>query len=150
MTDSNLGKQRVEYNQYFAAPIEQVYAFMLDHDQFGRIWPGAIRRIKDAPAGDNPNGLGSIREITIGPMKFEETITNCEPHSVIEYQVTRGGPIKNHLGRMEFSEKNGGTQLHYVIRFDGRIPCTGKLIARSLISDWNKGIQPIVAELEAG
>lgn len=139
----------VRFHQHFAAPIKQVFEFMLDHEQFGRIWPGAFRRIQDAPAGTNPNGLGSVREIRIGPIRFEETIVTCEPHSLIEYRVTRGSPIRNHLGRMAFSAVGNGTELDYVIRFDARIPCTGRLIENSLVRDWNRGIASIVAELEA-
>ena len=142
-----LGDQTVIFNQHFDAPIDKVFEFMLDHENFGRIWPGEIRRIKDASQGENPNGLGSIRSIKTGPMTFEETICTCDTNQTIEYFVSRGGPIKNHLGRMEFRESNAGTDLHYVIRFDGRIPGTGRIIAGILRSDWSKGIVPIAKEL---
>lgn len=129
------------------APADLVYDFFCDHESFGRIWPGKTKRIKDSAEAGNPNGLGSMRSITLGPIVFEETYITCERPRQIQYTVTRGGPIKNHLGTINFIDEGDSTRIDYTIAFDPRIPFTGCLIASSLKRDWRRGIQPIIAEL---
>ena len=72
---------------------------------------------------ENKNGVGSVRRISSFPVPaFEETVVTFEPNSLMEYVVSKGSPIKNHNGRMEFSEENGKTKLCYFIDFDPRLP----------------------------
>ena len=59
------------------------------------------------------------------------------------------GPVKNHLGRIAFSENGGVTAIDYQINFDSRLPLLGPKIASDLASQWEKGIGPVIAELEA-
>ncbi len=140
--------QRVVLTACVQAPPEQIYDFFCDHESFGRIWPGEIRRIKDSDDPGNPNGVGSVRSIKLGPLKFEETHITCDRPLCIQYRVTRGGPIKNHLGTIHFSPDGSATRIDYSIEFDPRVPLTGCLIARSLKRDWDRGIKPIITELE--
>lgn len=143
-------QQTVKFEQFFAAPREKVFAWFADHEKFGRIWPGRTRRVQDSADGGNPNGLGSVREMHSGGSVFQETITKFEPNSVIEYRVTQGSPIKNHLGRLVFSDTEGGTRLDYTIEFDPRIPLTGGLIASVLCAAWHRGVHKAVEGLAQG
>ncbi|MBI3171792.1 MAG: SRPBCC family protein, partial [Hydrocarboniphaga effusa] len=98
----------------------------------------------------HPNGLGSVREIRSSGFTFEETITAFDPPQRIEYRITRGGPIKNHLGRLLFSEVPGGTQLDYTIEFNPRLRLTGGLIASILCASWHRGVQRTIDDLSRG
>lgn len=140
-------QQTVRFEQFFAAPRERVFAWFADHEKFGRIWPGRTRRIRTATAGSDPNGLGSARAVGSWPMVFEESITGFDPPAAIEYRVTKGGPIKNHVGRMRFESVAGGTRLDYTIDFDARIPFTGGLIAGLLCGAWRHGIQKVIEDI---
>lgn len=140
-------QQTVRFEQFFARPREQVFAWFADHEKFGRIWPGRTRRVQASADPAHPNGLGSVREIRSAGLIFEETVTAFEPPSLIEYRVTRGGPIRNHLGRLRFSEVEGGTRLDYTIEFDPKIPLTGGLIASVLCTSWHRGVQRAIEDL---
>src|SRR5690242_6592998 len=98
--EAEMPQQTVKFEQFFAAPREKVFAWFADHEKFGKIWPGRTRRIQASADGAEPNGLGSVREIRSAGSTFEETITTFEPPATIEYRITRGGPIKNHRGRL--------------------------------------------------
>lgn len=140
--------QLVQLDARFSANPETVFDFFCDHESFGRIWQGEFSRIRASEEPGNPNGVGSAREIRLGLMRFEETHTCCERPRLIEYRVTRGSPIKNHVGRIRFiAEPDGSTRVDYTIEFDPKIPFTGGLIARSLKRDWAQGIGPIIKEL---
>ncbi len=142
-----MAQQQVKFDQFIAAPREKVFAYFADHEKFGRIFGGGVRRIKDAPNSQDVNGLGSVRSIKAPGGMIEETISRYEPHSLIEYTVTKGGPIKNHLGHIEFHVVEGGTQVLYTISFDPKIPFTGGLIAGVICAGFHRGIDKAVREI---
>jgi len=140
-------QQTVKFEQFFAAPRGKVFAWFADHEKFGKVWPGRTRRVQASADAAEPNGLGSVREVRSGGTVFQETIVKFDPPSLIEYRITKGGPIKNHVGRMVFSDTEGGTRLEYTIEFDPKIPFTGGLIASVLCSAWHRGVNRAVEGL---
>lgn len=139
--------QTVELSATIEADPESIYDFLIDHESFGRIWPSTMTRIRDSDEPGNPNGVGSVRLVKQGLLQFEETHITCERPRLIQYRVTRGGPIKNHLGSIRLIPDASGTRIHYTIEFDPKIPCTGCLIACLLKRDWARGIAPVAREL---
>lgn len=132
--------QRCVIDQDFPFPVERLFAELGDHERLGRILGAPMKRIADGSGPGGVNGVGSIRQIASGPAAFEETIVTYVPNELIEYKVTKGGPIKNHLGRMEFSANGSGSRLHYVITFESKIPFVGGLIERVLEGAAKKGL----------
>lgn len=125
----------------FDHPPQKVFDFFAVHENLMHVFGGKIRLSQPAPEGDNPNGLGSVRTISLGPgPDFDERIEAFEPASRIEYTITRGSPVKNHYGTMCFSDDNGGTLLDYRIRLAGRIPGTTGLIAGIMARTLSKGL----------
>jgi uncharacterized protein YndB with AHSA1/START domain len=139
-----MANHQVRVQEFFDAPPQKVFAVFADHAKLGRILGIPCKRIKDSNDPKNPNGLGSVRKLAFGLAAFEETITAFEPNKLIEYRVTRGSPIKNHLGHMEFELLNGGTRFDYTIDFDAKIPFTGGLIAFILKSGLTKGMRQVM------
>src|SRR5690606_12105931 len=69
------------------------------------------------------NGVGSVRKLRVGPgPSFEETVTAYEENRLIEYRITRGSPLRNHFGRMQFAADGEGSRRHDTIAFDGKGP----------------------------
>lgn len=128
-----MAKNYVQMNVTFNAPVSVVFGELSDHEKMGKILGAKVKRVKDGKG--NVNGIGSVRRLTPVPLAdFEETVTGFEPNKLIEYTVTKGSPIKNHLGRMVFSESNGKTHLHYTIQFDMKvgIPFSGFVLKNVL------------------
>lgn len=128
----------VEFELFVPAEPRAVFDALSDHEVFGEFWGLAIRRLRASPRAESPNGLGSVRRIPSPLGFFEETITRFEAPALIEYQVSSWGPVKDHLGRMEFHAVAGGTRLDYRIRFSPSIPFTGGLISAILRRDWGR------------
>lgn len=125
----------------FDAPPPQVFDFFARHENLSHVFGGKIRLSKAAPEGDDPNGLGSIRHIKLGPGPgFEERIERYDPPQCIEYTITGGSPVKDHYGRMQFSPDGDGTLMHYSIRLTGRIPGTSGLIGKVMADGLSKGL----------
>ena len=140
-----MAKQQLHLEHRFISPLEQVFEFFADHEQFGRIWPGQTRRIQ---AGESePNGLGSVREIRVGPVSFEETVVAFERPRLIEYTISKGSPLKNHYGRIAFLPDKDGCRVDYHIEFEGRFPLIAGIVARNLQRDFKKGLAALRSEL---
>lgn len=139
-----MAQQSVRFEQFFAAPRPAVFAWFAQHQNVVRLFGGRLRSVTPATEGDTPEGQGSIREVGVGPMRLTETVTRFEPPQLIEYRVTRGWPITQHLGRMAFSEVDGGTQLEYSIEFEVGLPGAGGIFAGVLCASWRHNIHRAV------
>jgi uncharacterized protein YndB with AHSA1/START domain len=123
----------------FDVPVERLYAHLSDHENLEPLLGLDITRIKE---GDTePNGVGSVRKLSAkGLMPFEETVTDAIPNERIEYRVTKGTPLKNHLGVMVFSSTGDGrSHLDYTITFDTAVPGLDKLIAKGIGRSLRRG-----------
>ncbi|MFH2067754.1 MAG: SRPBCC family protein [Pseudomonadota bacterium] len=117
-----MSRQHIEIRQTFNAPVETIFNLLTDHESFGEVISTKIKRVVDSP-GENKNGVGSVRRISSFPVPaFEETVVTFKTNRLMEYVVSKGSPIKNHKGRMEFSEVGGRTHLFYTIDYDPRLP----------------------------
>lgn len=128
-----MSSQFIQMNVEFNAPVDTIFATLSDHEAMGSILGAKVKRVKDGQG--SVNGIGSVRRITPVPLAdFEETVTAFEPNKLVEYTITKGSPLKNHLGRMVFSEQNGKTHLHYTIQFEPKlpIPLSGLIVKTAL------------------
>ena len=129
--------QKIDIRKEFPYPVEQLFGFLSVHKNLEAIFvPARINRVKDGV--DQPDGLKSVRRLRIllAPA-FEETVTLFRQNERIEYRITRGSPLRNHLGVMRFSSTPEGSALHYTIEFEGKLPLIGPLIRAAL----NRGIR---------
>jgi len=136
----------ITIHKEFNAPLTEVFSTLSDHHKFGKICGIKMTRIHDGD--DGANGLGSIRKINIGPLPaFEETITDFIPNELIEYKITQGSPIKNHVGTLRFSGQNNKTILDYTIELESVIPFTTGIIKSALENGLSKGLQHYASSL---
>lgn len=131
--------------QTFEAPCEEVFAQVCDHANFGRLTGADIRRIRDAE-GDDPNGVGSVRQIRSFPVPaFEETVLVYEPGKRMEYTVSRGSPIHKHRGTLLFLPAGEGCRLDYTIVFEPRlgVPGLGKVLKLAIRRPIEAGLRKL-------
>lgn len=131
----------IEIIETIDAPRDKVFALFADHQSFGKLLGAPIKRIKDSDQAD-PNGIGSVRKIGYGPVGLEETVLSFEPESLIEYSITSVSPIKNHMGRICFTDTpEGHTRINYTISFEDIVPFTGKVLSPALEQAIRRGIK---------
>jgi uncharacterized membrane protein len=138
-----LAQQRIEVDQDFAFPVERLFAYLREHENLAPIFAAKIRRLHDGQS--SRNGLGSARELRVSILPpFVETVTGYRENELIEYRITQGSPLKNHLGTMRFSSTpNGGSHLSYTIVFEGRLPFVAELIRPGLEKSVRQGLRDI-------
>ena len=112
----------------FSAPVERVFAHLSEHENLADVLGAKVERLGDGQG--QRNGVGSRRRLRIGPLApFEETVTKFVPNELIEYVITKGTPLRNHVGIMRFTPlPGGGTHLHYRIRVASAVPGIAPLV----------------------
>lgn len=125
--------QTIHFYRELEAPIERVFDHFADHHWFVSLFGGYCRKV--AEGQDHPNGVGSVRRIGYGPLSMDESIVAFVPNERIEYTVSRG-PLRNHLGQIEFRVEAGKTVVDYHIRFEGQPAFAGPWVKRLVVGVW--------------
>ena len=125
----------------FPEPQETVFCYLAEHEHLADVFGAKVTRLADGSDG-NRNGVGSRRELKIGPLpSFEETVTEFVPNEKIEYRITKGSPLDGHVGTMLFTPgTNGGTHLDYKIRIASKIPGVAPIVHKSLSKSVSDGL----------
>jgi uncharacterized protein YndB with AHSA1/START domain len=132
--------QTVTVDHDFRLPPERVFAYLSEHENLDDIFGARITRLRDGTDGHR-NGVGSVRELKVGPTPpFEETVTEFVPNELIAYEITKGSPLKNHRGEMRFTTEGEGTHLHYEISFGSKLPGVDLIVAQGLKRNVAKGL----------
>jgi hypothetical protein len=132
--------QRVHVTHTFTSDPVTVFDKLSEHENLGPVFGAKISRVND---GDTSrNGVGSTRRLKIGPLPgFEETTTVSEPHTRIEYNITKGSPLKGHWGKQVLAPTaDGGTKLDYTIGFEAPVPGMAALVGKILTGAIKKGL----------
>lgn len=134
--------QRVHVTHDFAADPATIFDRLSEHENLGAVFASKITRVCDGTDGSR-NGVGSTRSLKpLGlPPAFHETVTKSEPNSLIEYKISKGSPIRNHVGTQRLTPNaDGGTHLDYTIDFDSPVPGLAAVIKAALQKVIAKGL----------
>ena len=139
--------QRISVTQTFSAPVERVYAHLAEHENLGDVFGARVRRVRDGHS--ERNGTGSVRSIKLAPVvpAFEEVVTQAVPNELIEYRITGGSPIKDHVGVVRFTPEGTGSRVEYTVDFEARIPGTGGLIKAMIEKNLRSGLAGVDRKL---
>lgn len=141
-------QQEVHFRERIHAPIASVFEFLSQHPNFASLFGGSCAVVRAGDDPREPNGVGSVRRIGPGPLSFDEQIVAFERPTRLDYTIVRGGPLKNHLGTITLTADGADTALDYVIRFDGKLPGVGALVARALRFGWQRCARQAFARIE--
>jgi uncharacterized protein YndB with AHSA1/START domain len=131
----------VVVDRTFTKPPEAIFAHLAEHENLAEVFGAKVTRLRDGEDGQR-NGVGSVRKLQIGPLPpFEETVTEFVVPERIAYRITKGSPLRGHLGVMTFApDGQGGTRFHYDIRLASPVPGLAALVRASLTRSVNAGL----------
>jgi uncharacterized protein YndB with AHSA1/START domain len=116
----------------FAKGPHAIFAHLAEHENLAEVFGAKITRVRDGDGGER-NGVGSVRKLQIGPLPpFEETVTEFVPGKRIVYRITKGSPLRGHIGTMTFAPAGDGTSFVYDIRIASPIPGLAPLVTAVL------------------
>jgi uncharacterized protein YndB with AHSA1/START domain len=115
----------VRVTRKIPAPPDAVFDLLADHDNYDRF--RGIRRSELLREGDPaPNGVGAMRLVLSGPIRFEEEITRFERPSKLDYLIVKiNAPYEHEGGRIRLSEEDGGTRADWTSVFSVPTPLVG-------------------------
>jgi uncharacterized protein YndB with AHSA1/START domain len=106
-------------------------------DNFFDLWPGKAEVLSPGDDPSEPKGLGMVRRMKPpGSPPLEERIITHDRPTLIEYVVINDAPIRNHLGRIEFTPTGTGTSVRYTIDFDYKPAALGPVVRGVLSTTW--------------
>ncbi|HWF31117.1 MAG TPA: SRPBCC family protein [Solirubrobacteraceae bacterium] len=122
----------VQIEHEFAKPPERIFAYLAEHENLADVFGAKVTRLHDGER--ERDGVGSVRKLQIGPLPpFEETVTEFVVPERIVYEITKGSPLRGHLGVMTFAATpSGGTRFAYDIRIASPIPGLAPLVRAAL------------------
>ena len=121
---------RIHVSSYIHARREDVFDFVSDHEGFLR-GPGIKSCKVTTPGKGDRNGLGALREVRGGGIRFVEEITVFDRPSRYDYVIRECTlPIVHEGGRLSFFERGDGTEIDWVSDFSVPIPIAGGALGR--------------------
>jgi len=127
----------------FAKSPERIFAHLAEHENLAEVFGAKVTRLRDGEG--ERNGVGSVRQLQIGPLPpFEETVEEFVVPQRIVYRITKGSPLRGHVGVMSFQPApGGGTRFVYDIRLASPIPGLAPLVRASLTRSISRSLAGI-------
>ena len=120
----------IDVTQYINAPREKVWEILSDHEGYTAFKGVSMAKLLK-PGGKEKNGLGAVREVKVFGVTFIEDIVGFDPPSCLEYHVSKCSiPMNHKLGRVEFTPRGEGTEVHWVSQTETVQPIIGGLLGK--------------------
>jgi len=122
-------RRAIRVERTLDAKPEPVFAILADHANYDRF--DGIRRSELVRPGDSdPNGVGAVRWVWLGPLRFEEHVTAFEPGRRLDYVIrdVRGLPFRHAGGSIRLEPAGAGTHALWTSDFEVPVPIVGSAI----------------------
>ncbi len=144
---------KIKVERIVKKPINEVFEAISDHASYGSF--KAVGSAKLVTEGDEErNGVGDLRAIQTGPIKFWERITAFERPTHMQYKIEKARPIKvqHDKGIIDLKDLGDGTtQVTWVS--EGRwvvpLPLIGRLLDRKMQKQGTIGFSSILKSIES-
>lgn len=144
---------KIKVERIVKKPIDEVFKALSDHASYGLF--KAVGVAKLVTEGDEErNGVGALRTIQTGPVKFWERITAFERPTQIQYQIEKARPIRmqHDKGIIDLKDLGDGTtQVTWVS--EGRLiislPLLGRLLDRKMQKQGTIAFNSILKSIES-
>ncbi len=141
-------REKIHFLQDFEVPVSTLFSFFSVHENWGKVFPAAVKCVQFGEDPRDANSRGSVRRIIAFPIVLEETVTEYIPNQLIEYKLTFGAGVKNHLGVMNFFElEREKSRLDFKIEFTPVIPMSGFVIKNVLEKVIGQGVRDAARQL---
>jgi uncharacterized protein YndB with AHSA1/START domain len=139
-------RRSIRVERRLDAPPEAVFEIVSDHARYDRF--DGIRRAELHKPGDpDRNGVGAIRWIWLGPLRFQEEVTAFEAPSRLDYLITevKTLPFRHEGGSIRLEPDGAGTHAVWTSEFEIPIPLVGaaldRVFARQLAQGFGRTLE---------
>ncbi|SIR90504.1 SRPBCC family protein [Williamsia sterculiae] len=140
--------QTINLSRFIPAPIDIVFDEFTDHERLSDL-PMAVSSTVVVPGKTEKNGLGAVRRLNAVVVQLREEITAFDRPRLMEYRIIWSFPKARHeLGRVEFSEVNGGTRVTWSTVFTVELPIIGDRVDRAFSLLFSKVFATVLHQME--
>lgn len=144
---------KIKVERIVKRPIDEVFEALSDHASYGSFKAVGVAKLV-AEGDEERNGVGALRTIQTGPVKFWERITAFERPTHMQYQIEKARPIKvkHYKGIIDLKDLGDGTT-HVTWVSEGRLvvplPLIGRLFDRQMQKQGTIGFSSILKSIES-
>jgi carbon monoxide dehydrogenase subunit G len=132
------------------APIEHVFDILSDHAAYAENFRGISSSSLSREGETERNGLGAMRKIASGPLRFSEEITAFERPTRMDYLIREVNiPFEHHGGSIRLEEVAGRTRVRWVSRFTFRGGLAGRPLGALGAAVFTKSFSDVLKQTEA-
>ena len=138
-------RRSIRVERRLDAPPEAVFEIVADHARYDRF--DGIRRSELVELGDpDPNGLGAVRWLWLGPLRFEEEVTAFDPPRRFDYLIrhVKTLPIRHEGGSIRLEPDGTGTNAVWTSSFEIPIPVVGGAMDRIFKRQLERGFARVL------
>jgi uncharacterized protein YndB with AHSA1/START domain len=130
------------------APPEEVFDLLADHAHYDRF--RGIRGSELLSEGEPPpNGVGAMRRVVVGPIRFDERVTAYDRPSKLDYLIVKiNAPYEHEGGRIRLTEEDGGTKAEWTSAFRVPMPLVGGVQERLWAYALARGFRRVLEDVE--
>ncbi len=139
---------KIKVERIIKKPIDEVFEALSDHASYGSFKAVGVAKLV-TEGDDERNGVGALRTIQTGPVKFWERITAFERPTHMQYKIEKARPVKmqHDKGIIDLKDLgDGSTQVTWVS--EGRVvvplPLIGRLLDRKMQKQGTVGFSSIL------
>ena len=142
---------KIKVERIVKKPIDEVFEALSDHASYGSFKAVGVAKLV---ANEERNGVGALRSIQAGPIKFWERITAFERPTHMQYQIEKAKPVKmrHDKGVIDLKDLGDGTT-HVTWISEGRLivplPLIGRLLDRQMQKQGTIGFSSILKSIES-
>ncbi len=138
-----LDNQRVDCSVVVAAPIEEVFNRVGDHEGLSA-WTG-LGQFKLIQLGEvDAGGRGAVRSVSTPLGEIHEQITEWEPDRGYRYRIIQGSPFVGYWGQVELTAEGDGTRVDWTVRFRSKVPGLGGVLSHVVRSKLEHALTNLV------
>ena len=109
---------RIVGDKTLTAPVEHVFELLSDHGAYADNFRGITRSEVTREGTEENNGLGAVRAIASGPIRFEEEITAFERPNRMDYLIVKvNAPVEHQGGSIRLEPRGDGTHVLWTSEF---------------------------------
>jgi uncharacterized protein YndB with AHSA1/START domain len=138
----------VQVTRSIPAPAAAVFDLLADHANYDRF--RGIRGSELLNEGEPaPNGVGAMRRVQTGPLRFEEEITAYERPARLDYLIVKiNAPYQHDGGTIRLTERSGWTLVEWTSSFRVPTPLLGGIQERLWAYRLARGFRQVLEDVE--
>lgn len=140
-------RRSIRIERRLDAPPDAVFAILADHARYDR-FDGIRRSVLVNPGEPDSNGVGAVRRVWVGPLRFEEEITAFEPPQRLDYRIrdVKTLPFRHEGASIRLEPDGAGTHAVWTSSFEIPIPVIGAAMDRIFTSQLKRGFAQMLEQ----